>query len=291
MLRLVSDFLLYAVHGSRLLPLAAPESAGDVHELMQDVPPGIYSALRSYGGHRFLRLDAHLARTQRCIERAGWSGRFDRDELCVAMDCAARAYTGDFRLRFDFLEQPITSAGAPTQVFMALAPHTPLPDQILRAGAHLELAPEGLERREPLIKFTSWVAERRICEQQGRQAYEYLLLDNERRILEGVSSNFFGVSGQTLLTAPSGVLEGITAHLVIELARARGLEITFERLPIGQLGQLDEAFITSSTREIVPVSSIAEMPIGPGTAGPIVSALRADYAAHAGAHAVPAIAR
>lgn len=286
----MSGFLLYAVHGSRLAQLPAPKSARDVHELMQDLPAGVYSALRSYHGNRLLSLDAHLTRSQRCIERAGWKVCFDRDELCEAIDVAARVYAGDFRMRFDFLEHPISSAGEQAQIFMALAPHTPVPEHILRVGAHLALAPDGLRRRDPLIKFTSWVAERRICE-QGANAYEYLLVDGKGHILEGISSNFFGVSGQTLLTSPDGVLEGITARLVIELAQARGFAIEYQRVSSGQLGQLDEAFITSSTREIVPVRSIAGTPIGAAKAGPIVAALRRDYSEFADTHSVPAITR
>jgi len=286
----VSELFKYAVHGSRLVPLELPELGRDVHELMQDMPAGIYSALRSYHGYRFVKLDAHLARSERCIERAGWSVRFDRDDLCQAIDIAARAYAGDFRLRFDLLEHPISRAGEQTQVFMALAPHAPVPDRIVREGAHLGLAPDGLRRREPLIKFTRWVAERRVCEREA-SAYEYLLLDDDGRILEGVSSNFFGISGRALLTTASDALEGVTARLVIELARARGLSVAYERVSVAQLGRLDEAFITSSTREIVPVTRIAGTPIGTGQVGPIVAELRADYTSYAETHSMPAWVR
>lgn len=281
--------LLYAVRGDEPVALPVGEQQADIHALLAGAPPGIYSALRGYPGARFFRLDAHLERCQSGIERAGWTSRFDFEALVRAIDRAARAYPdGDFRLRFDLLEEPSQRAGFRTQMLLAFAPHAPVPEAVMQAGAALALAPEGLLRVRPLIKFSDWVRERRVCEAQEQNAYEYLLLDDQRRILEGISSNFFAVRGGAIVTAGAGVLQGITQRAVLELAQQRGVRVQWRPPLLEELPDCEEAFITSSTRGVVPVSSVAGARIGAGTPGPFVMRLAAEYAAYAEQNARPA---
>lgn len=281
----MNELELYAVSGSELRPLPVPAGARDVHGLFGGVPNGIYSALRSYPQHRFVRLDAHFERCRRCVARAGWRTSFDYEGLRQALDQAVRARgPADVRVRFDLLENPFEGAGG-ADILLGVAPHEPVSERALTRGVRLGLAPDGLARVEPLIKFTEWVTRRTVCVAADPSAYEHLLLDPERRILEGTSSNFFAVRGGSLITAGDGVLEGITMQLVMELAVKRGLELSLRALPLDELGTCEEAFITSSTREVVPVTAIGETAVGGGTVGPVVHALVADYSAHVEAHA------
>ncbi len=282
---------LYAVHQSELLPLSVPDGARDVHEALVDAPPGIYSALRSYHGQRFVRLDAHLARCTRCLAEAGYAGDFDLPGLRKALDRAVRGHvgSGDVRVRFDLLEAPMQREGVSTRGLLAVGRHIGVPSQVLSEGAHLELAPRGLYRRSPRVKFTDWVAQRRVCHQQAPLAYEHLLLDDDGSLLEGTSSNFYAFKGNTLVTAGDGVLQGITRQIVLELAERRGLTIELRRMPFAELEECDEACISSSTREIVPVSRVAMKVIGSGKPGPLVSKLSADYRTFAEVNAARAI--
>jgi branched-subunit amino acid aminotransferase/4-amino-4-deoxychorismate lyase len=286
------ELRLYAVRGAELLPLSLPDGASELHELFAHVPRGIYSALRTYGGHRFLRLPAHLDRCRRSAERAGWKTQYDYEGLCAALYSAVPGRSAaDVRVRFDLLQQPLPGVSADAFVVLGVGPHEPVPEAILRDGAHLSLAPAGLARNQPLIKFTEWVERRAVCKQSEPGAYEYLLLDAEQGVLEGTSSNFYAVRGNRLITAGDGVLEGITRQVTLELAAERGLSLDLSRLPVAQLAQCDEAFITSSTRGIVPVTSVSTICIGTGKVGSVVLALRADYEAYAESHALPAVPR
>src|SRR5688500_8256122 len=151
---------------------ASSREAADIHALLADAPTGVYSALRSYPGRRFLRLGAHLERCRLSVERAGWSTVFDLHTLVRSIDRAAQAYVGgEFRLRLDLLEHPTQRAGVVTQALLALAPHQRVPPEIMRQGAQLGLAPAGLSRELPLVKFTDWVRARSVCETQGINAY------------------------------------------------------------------------------------------------------------------------
>jgi branched-subunit amino acid aminotransferase/4-amino-4-deoxychorismate lyase len=283
----MNDLQLYAVAGSEALPLPVPAGASDLHQLFAGMPDGIYSALRTFGGHRFLRLPAHLDRCRACVKRAGWDTRFDYDGLCVALDRAVRAGAADVRVRFDLLQAPLP--GGEATIVLGVGPHEPVPAAILGQGARLGLAPKGLARHEPLIKFSEWVERRALCVEADPGAYEYLLLDSQGCVLEGTSSNFYALCGNTLVTADDGVLEGITRQVTLELARARGLSLRFQRLPVDELAACDEAFITSSTRGIVPVTRVADTPIGSGKVGALVPALGADYDAYALTHARAAL--
>lgn len=285
----MQDLALYAVVGSDLHPLPVPPRARDVHALFEGLPDGIYSALRSYPGHRFLRLEAHLERCRRCVTRAAWQANFEYDGLRHALDQAVRAHGKEVRARFDLFETPLDGAVPGARVVLGISPHEPIPPDLLAEGVRLGLAPEGLERSEPLIKYTEWVTRRTVCKDADPGAYEHLLLDTDGRILEGTSSNFFAVRGQSLITAGDGVLEGITGQLVVELAEKRGLHVELRRPTLDEVRQSDEAFITSSTREVVPVTAVTDFAIGNGAVGPIVTALATDYSAYAAANARPAV--
>ncbi|HEY6726016.1 MAG TPA: aminotransferase class IV [Polyangiaceae bacterium] len=285
----MASVALYALHAADLVPLRVPAGATDVHALLGDAPVGVYSALRSYPGRRFLRLGAHLERCRLSLERAGWGTKFDLHTLVRSIDRAAQAYVGaEFRVRLDLLEHPTQRGGVVTEALLALAPHSPVPSEIMSQGARLALAPAGLYRPEPLIKYTDWVRARSVCDSLGVDAYEYLLLDEEQRILEATSANFYLVRQGAIVTAESGILEGITRQIVLELARQSGLDVDLRRPTLDDLARADEAFISSSTREIVPVTAVAATRIGSGMPGPIFERLRARYQAYAAAYAAPA---
>jgi branched-chain amino acid aminotransferase len=110
------------------------------------------------------------------------------------------------------------------------------------------------------------------------------LLVKEGKILEGMTSNFFYVVGRDarslppyLYTAQADILLGITRQIVIEVARGRGVAVKYEALKRGQIATIDEAFITSSSRGIVPVVKIDDVMIGQGSPGPITKQLSAAY--------------
>jgi branched-chain amino acid aminotransferase len=64
---------------------------------------------------------------------------------------------------------------------------------------------------------------------------------------------------------------------VLEIARGRGVDVQFQPLELSQLGRIDEAFITSSSRGIVPVIQIDQVTIGQGSPGPITKDLMHVY--------------
>jgi len=99
-----------------------------------------------------------------------------------------------------------------------------------------------------------------------RGATDALFVNEREHVLEATRSNFFIFRGDTLITPNRGILVGITRNVVLELAQGK---FAIEERPIllEELALADEAFITSSSKEITPVIQIDNQIIGNGKPG------------------------
>jgi branched-chain amino acid aminotransferase len=134
-----------------------------------------------------------------------------------------------------------------------------------------------LQREAPEAKTTSYVsAVRALKEAQRQGASDALFVNEHGHVLEGTRSNFFIFLDDTLVTPRTGILLGITRNVVLELARGR---FTIDERPIlfEELPEVSEAFITSSSREIVPVVQIDDLVIGDGKPGPRTTELEQRF--------------
>jgi len=125
-----------------------------------------------------------------------------------------------------------------------------------------------------------------VREAQARGCDEPLLLNHEGYLAEGASTNLFIVVEGTFLTPPlsAGILPGITRAVVIELLAGLGLPCHEKPLHLDTLLGADEAFMTSTTRELVPVRQVDDSPIGDGRPGPYTCRLMDAFHAYAPAH-------
>ena len=94
-------------------------------------------------------------------------------------------------------------------------------------------------------------------------------------IAECTQSNFFIVKNGAALTPPidAGLLPGITREFLFEVGDQLGISVREQVLRDNDLFAADEAFLTSTTREVVPIVTVDDRKIGPGTPGPITRAL------------------
>ena len=162
------------------------------------------------------------------------------------------------------------------QSYISIEPLKRLPDEVYEKGVHVETI--SIQRDSPRVKSTAFIGqsdeERKQIRQKG--IFEALLVKN-RRILEGMTSNFFYVKDGILCTAQRNVLLGVTRRTVIRVARGDGLEVKYKSLKLDQLSALSEAFITSSSRGIVPVVKIDDVVMGQGSVGKVTKKLIASY--------------
>ena len=146
----------------------------------------------------------------------------------------------------------------------------------------------------PIIKSNNLLNNAIAMQAANRKGGEEGLMCNYRGELSECSqSNFFMVRGGVVLTprSQSGLLEGITRAFLFEVGRDLGIEVREETLHPEDLDTADEAFITSTTRELSPVTRIDQRVIGSGRPGPITMRLLDGYRRRAREIARAAVSR
>jgi branched-chain amino acid aminotransferase len=118
-------------------------------------------------------------------------------------------------------------------------------------------------------------------EAEEKGAMEAILLNRNGHLTEGTSTNFFFCSGGRLHTPSpeSGILRGVTRDLVINIARAIGIDFTEGFFAPEDLLSADEAFLTFTTLGVVPICSVDGTILGEGRKGPVTARIAKEYEA------------
>lgn len=271
---------LYAIEDTGPIQLPLPAQGRTIHDLFDDLPIGVYTALRTFDHNKFLHLEDHLERIDQSMAILGWDYRLNRIGLREALHQVTTNYPlTDARVRIDVLTRSAPNLGAGSRELIALSPFEPIPESFYSQGVKVDLVRQ-LSREKPLVKKAEFVLRRRKFLAESPQAYERLMADDQGYILEGTTSNFFGVRDGCLRTAGQAVLEGIARKIVLNMAAELQLPVRLEPVSIEELARLDEAALSSSSRAIIPIVQIGEQTIGNGRPGPITAQLLAAYNAY-----------
>jgi len=227
-----------------------------------------FEALRTYHRQPF-HLEEHLNRLYRSAELIELAVPWSRVQITQLIHeiIARNAYEhASIRLFVTGgeTEDSILPLGKPTLAVLI----TPLGERDMERFAQgYKVITTLLQRSTPEAKTTSYLeAIRALKEATRHDAVDALFVNAQGHVLEATRSNFFVFRGDTLVTPRDGVLMGITRNVVLELAHGF---FTIEERPVllTELPLIDEAFITSSSREIMPVVRIDDLAIGNGTPG------------------------
>ena len=228
----------------------------------------VFESLRTYDRRPF-HLDQHLTRlyqSAKLIEmEIPWSSKQIAD---VVHEIVARNTYQHAAIRLLVTggesEDGMLPSGKPILVVLI----TPLGERDMAQFAKgCKLITTKLQRTSPEAKTANYIAAIRALKEAVRRGAADALFVNEREhVLEATRSNFFIFRGDTLITPHRGILMGITRNVVLELARGR---FAVEERPImlEELALADEAFITSSSKEITPVVQIDDLMIRDGKPG------------------------
>lgn len=107
-----------------------------------------------------------------------------------------------------------------------------------------------------------------VMEQRGSDVYESIFLDSSGYVTEATVWNLFMVKDEKLFTPQAGILNGVTRQFVIECAEKEGLSVFESNLTRHDFWSAEEAFLTNTSGEIVPIRSLDGRLIGidiPGT--------------------------
>jgi branched-chain amino acid aminotransferase len=257
----------------------------------------VYETLRTYGRRPF-HLDRHLGRLRRSAARLRIALPVGDDEMARRLDALLErarhpeSYiriivsrgVGDISYYFDRVQGPT--------VVMVTKPFQPLPETHYRDGIAVILSsvqrnhPRALD---PAIKSCNLLnSVLAVQEAQDKGALEPIMLNAAGDVAEGASSNVFLVKGGVLVTPTldAGILPGVTREVLIERARALGIEVREATVRVPELLEADEAFITSSLKELAPIRAIDGRPVGDGRPGPVTLRLLADFRDYAPRHSV-----
>jgi len=233
------------------------------------LPEGAYTTLRTYNRNRVIGLSAHLQRLIDSHAALNKDRPIDLTTIRTALcEVVQRESLANARLR-------ITTPFDCDQVFISIEPFEAYPAECYTHG--VRCATTRLTREMPKAKQTNFIAPSRCAKaDRAPDIHELLLVDDEGRILEGITSNFFTMVDDKLLTADEGVLEGVTRRVVLTLAQTI-VSIDYAAITVNDLPRVDETFITSSSREVMPVVQIDDQIIGAGRPGPIARQLLMLY--------------
>lgn len=121
------------------------------------------------------------------------------------------------------------------------------------------------------IKATTLLANILLRQQAVDQSCAEAILIKDGYATEGAASNVFAVINDVLITPPNSneILPGITRDVIIDLAKANGISLRVGLISEVDLRSASEIWLTSSTREILPVIALDNKPVGNGHVGPV----------------------
>ena len=262
-----------------LMPLeTATTSVADHAHLYGD---GLFEGIRIYH-HKVFRLDEHLERLYHGCAYLGYEMQIGVVELrALVLETCAKAEFADGYIRLNVTRgtglglDPKNIDRTPNVMIMvsslALYPEEKFLKGLSVMSSSIRVIPaDSLDPRVKCIgRYASNILAKQLANRAG--ADEGLMLNHQGYIAEGTGNNLFLATGKVLRTPhpSSGILQGITRGVVIELARANGYEVREELLTPYDMRTASEAFFCGTATEIIPMVSLDAVPIGDGKPGPV----------------------
>lgn len=272
--------LLYM--NGKYMPLS--EGRIPVEERGFQLADGVYEVIRVYKGVPFA-MRQHLERLQRSadgiwLELTHSIGELE--EICHKLlndsqipECMIyiQVTRGTARRKHPFpdITEPLT--------IIYTHEFTPHPQIYRDKGIKVIFIPDNRWNRCDIkaICLLPNVLAKEAARRQG--AYEAVYYGPDRQVWEGCSSNVYCIIGNKLITAPEGpkILSGVTRSMIFGVAEECGLIVEQRSPTVEEFMAADEAFVTSSTMEIMPVTMAEDTPIGTGKVGPYTTAMYNNY--------------
>lgn len=279
---------LHSAHEPSLTPLNRGFLYGDA----------IYEVWRTYHGAIFA-WEEHFERLRRSADALQMEIPFRAEQILGEIRRTAAAFRAEtkffgelyIRLQLSRGAGPIgldtALAGKPEYVLL-VQPCPMLSSEKERDGLKLSIA-SGLRRNPAEALNPAWKTgnylNNILCLREARQraADEVVILNLRGEVTEAAVCNVAFVRGGEILTPPlaAGILSGITRRLILEkVGRAAGLAAREATVLPGELAQMDECFLLSTTKDVQPVGSIDDLrfTVGPQTVGTRLKSAFAEYA-------------
>jgi branched-chain amino acid aminotransferase len=257
---------------------------------------GVYEVMRTYERKPFL-YGAHIDRMRRSAGMIDLAVPFTDAELLARIDETARVFDdaqGEAGRGKEMYIRVLLTRGVGQMTYDPAA--CPVPTLVIIIKPQVNPPPEAYEKGvkvilvsvvrnhpfsiNPLIKSNNLLNNALASQFAMRQGgFEAIMRNYRSEISECSQSNLFVVKDGEVRTPPieAGLLAGITRAFVFDVGRACGVSVTEATLHDADLFSADEMFLTSTTREIVPIVTVNDSQIGNGAPGPVTRRLLAEF--------------
>jgi branched-chain amino acid aminotransferase len=242
---------------------------------------GIYETMRTYHRRPFL-FDRHMRRLRRSASLIDLALPFSDEQLERQIQTTQEAA----RLDGEAYIRVLVTRGIGELTYDLKA--TPNPSIVIIAKPQIDPAPEVYENGvrvvivdivrnhpstvNPMIKSNNLMNSALAMQQALRShAFEGVMRNYKGELTECTTANLFIVTNGIALTPPleAGLLPGITREFLFDIGKDVGVEVAERPLHDEDLFGADEAFLTSTTRELVPIVTVNDRMIGNGRPGPV----------------------
>ena len=247
---------------------------------------GIYETMRTYHGRPFL-FDRHMRRLRNSARMIALDIPFTdgamasqiRDTTAAADLNGSEAYIrvlvtrGIGELTYDPRATPTPS------VVIIVKPHADPPSHVYERGVRVvivDIVRNHPQTVNPMIKSNNLLNSALAAQEAIRKGgFEGVMRNYRGELSECTTANLFIVKNGAALTPPleSGLLPGITREFLFEIGSEVGVDVREQVLRDNDLFSADEAFLTSTTREAVPIVNVDDRTIGSGRPGPVTQKL------------------
>jgi len=254
---------------------------------------GVYETLRTYNGQPFL-FDRHVRRLRKSADMLALAVPLTDPQIDARFRETMRtAGLGDSPGREAYIRILVTRgigeltydpAATPTpSIVVIVKPHVDPPREVFERGVTVALVPIVRNHPgsvNPLIKSNNLLNNALAMQEAFRRGgFEGVMRNYKGELAECTQSNLFIVKNGAAITPPidAGLLPGITRAFLFEVGAEAGIPVREAVLHDEDLFGADESFLTSTTREVVPIVRVDDRKIGTGTPGPVTQALHDGY--------------
>ena len=237
---------------------------------------GVYEVIPAYGDH-LLRLQEHMDRLQTNLDAIrlanpllaeDWNKIFEtllKDNPSEDQSVYLQVTRGVAAKRNHGFPDEITQT-----VFIMVNELQPVNKEELRPGVSA-ITLDDIRWKACNIKSISLLGNILLRQQAHDKNAAEAILINEGKAVEGAASNIFIVKDSVIITPPTSfcLLPGITRDLILELAEKHNFNYEVRDIAEDELVSADEIWLTSSTKEILPVVELNAKPVANGQSGPI----------------------
>ena len=246
---------------------------------------GIYETMRTYHGRLFL-YERHMRRLRNSARMIALDVPFTDQQLSARIrdTITASGLTGETYVRV------LVTRGIGELTYDPEA--TPVPSVVVIVKPHVDLAAEAYEQGvravicdivrnhpgsvNPMIKSNNLMNSALAMQEAiKRGGFEGIMRNYKGELTECTTSNLFIVRNGAAVTPPldAGLLPGITREFLFDVGKEAGIDVFEQPLRDADLFGADESFLTSTTREVVPIVKVNDRTIGNGKPGPVTKKL------------------